>query len=209
MYSTGQCTEYRFPEPSGRTGPKGTGDGLNKYRGVEGESLALACAAQGFPAPISRYTQIPYIASLFFLLLLFGRLVLLRRARILFSKRSILTLYPGCRVAVNPQKSEKSTRRNEFRRRGRTSTERERETNKRNGGKLGGNCRERKKDEGETRTKGGASSGKERGKRERERRERRKRRKKGISMCTAVRSRIAVASDLTRKKRRMSERERR
>lgn len=188
MYSTGQCTEYRFPEPSGRTGPKGTGDGLNKYRGVEGESLALACAAQGFPAPISRYTQIPYIASLFFLLLLFGRLVLLRRARILFSKRSILTLYPGCRVAVNPQKSEKSTRRNEFRRRGRTSTEREREkeTNKRNGGKLGGNCRERKKDEGETRTKGGASSGKERGKRERERRERRKRRKKGISMCTAV-----------------------
>lgn len=127
MYSTGQCTEYRFPEPSGRTGPKGTGDGLNKYRGVEGESLALACAAQGFPAPISRYTQIPYIASLFFLLLLFGRLVLLRRARILFSKRSILTLYPGCRVAVNPQKSEKSTRRNEFRRRGRTSTERERE----------------------------------------------------------------------------------
>lgn len=188
LYSTGQCTEYRFPEPSGRTGPKGTGDGLNKYRGVEGESLALACAAQGFPAPISRYTQIPYIASLFFLLLLFGRLVLLRRARILFSKRSILTLYPGCRVAVNPQKSEKSTRRNEFRRRGRTSTEREREreTNKRNGGKLGGNCRERKKDEGETRTKGGASSGKERGKRERERRERRKRRKKGISMCTAV-----------------------
>ncbi|KOX72245.1 Down syndrome cell adhesion molecule-like protein Dscam2 [Melipona quadrifasciata] len=56
-------------EPSGRTAPKGTGDGLNKYRGVEGESLALACAAQGFPAPISR-------------------------ARILFSKRSILTLYP-------------------------------------------------------------------------------------------------------------------
>ncbi|CAD1475933.1 unnamed protein product, partial [Heterotrigona itama] len=39
--------------PSGRTAPKGTGDGLNKYRGVEGESLALACAAQGFPAPIS------------------------------------------------------------------------------------------------------------------------------------------------------------
>ncbi|XP_076297118.1 Down syndrome cell adhesion molecule 1 isoform X36 [Lasioglossum baleicum] len=42
-------------EPSGRTAPKGTGDGLNKYRGVEGESLALACAAQGFPAPISRW----------------------------------------------------------------------------------------------------------------------------------------------------------
>lgn len=80
-----------LPEPSGRTAPKGTGDGLNKYRGVEGESLALACAAQGFPAPISRYTQFR-IASLFFLL--FGRLVLLRRARILFSKRSILTLYP-------------------------------------------------------------------------------------------------------------------
>lgn len=43
-------------EPSGRTAPKGTGDGL-KYRGVEGESLALACAAQGFPAPITRYTH--------------------------------------------------------------------------------------------------------------------------------------------------------
>ncbi|XP_047359023.1 Down syndrome cell adhesion molecule-like protein Dscam2 isoform X4 [Vespa velutina] len=42
-------------EPSGRTAPKGTGDGLNKYRGVEGESLALACAAQGFPAPITRW----------------------------------------------------------------------------------------------------------------------------------------------------------
>lgn len=82
-----------LPEPSGRTAPKGTGDGLNKYRGVEGESLALACAAQGFPAPISRYTQFR-IASLFFFFLLFGRLVLLRRARVLFSKRSILTLYP-------------------------------------------------------------------------------------------------------------------
>lgn len=46
-------------EPSGRTAPKATGDGLNKYRGVEGESLALACAAQGFPAPITRYTP-PY-----------------------------------------------------------------------------------------------------------------------------------------------------
>lgn len=44
-------------EPSGRTAPKTTGDGLNKYRGVEGESLALACAAQGFPAPITRYTH--------------------------------------------------------------------------------------------------------------------------------------------------------
>lgn len=44
-------------EPSGRTAPKGTGDGL-KYRGVEGESLALACAAQGFPAPITRYTHL-------------------------------------------------------------------------------------------------------------------------------------------------------
>ncbi|EFN60720.1 Down syndrome cell adhesion molecule-like protein 1 [Camponotus floridanus] len=42
-------------EPSGRTAPKTTGDGLNKYRGVEGESLALACAAQGFPAPITRW----------------------------------------------------------------------------------------------------------------------------------------------------------
>ncbi|EZA61107.1 Down syndrome cell adhesion molecule-like protein [Ooceraea biroi] len=41
-------------EPSGRTAPKATGDGL-KYRGVEGESLALACAAQGFPAPITRW----------------------------------------------------------------------------------------------------------------------------------------------------------
>jgi len=45
-------------EPSGRTAPKATGDGLNKYRGVEGESLALACAAQGFPAPITRYTHL-------------------------------------------------------------------------------------------------------------------------------------------------------
>lgn len=45
-------------EPSGRTAPKTTGDGLNKYRGVEGESLALACAAQGFPAPITRYTSL-------------------------------------------------------------------------------------------------------------------------------------------------------
>lgn len=52
-------------EPSGRTAPKATGDGL-KYRGVEGESLALACAAQGFPAPITRYTP-PY-RSLFSLI---------------------------------------------------------------------------------------------------------------------------------------------
>ncbi|KAL2740305.1 Down syndrome cell adhesion molecule-like protein Dscam2 [Vespula squamosa] len=46
---------FKSKEPSGRTAPKGTGDGLNKYRGVEGESLALACAAQGFPAPITRW----------------------------------------------------------------------------------------------------------------------------------------------------------
>lgn len=78
-------------EPSGRTAPKGTGDGLNKYRGVEGESLALACAAQGFPAPISRYNTIPY--SFYFFSFLWS-FVLLRRARFLFSKRSILTLYP-------------------------------------------------------------------------------------------------------------------
>ncbi|OAD62724.1 Down syndrome cell adhesion molecule-like protein Dscam2, partial [Eufriesea mexicana] len=50
-----RVTRYQRSEPSGRTAPKGTGDGLNKYRGVEGESLALACAAQGFPAPISRW----------------------------------------------------------------------------------------------------------------------------------------------------------
>jgi len=53
-------------EPSGRTAPKTTGDGLNKYRGVEGKSLALACAAQGFPAPITRYTP-PYRHTSFLL----------------------------------------------------------------------------------------------------------------------------------------------
>ncbi|KAK0091472.1 hypothetical protein PV326_003179, partial [Microctonus aethiopoides] len=42
-------------EPSGHTVPKSTGDGLNKYHGVVSESLALACSAQGFPAPISRW----------------------------------------------------------------------------------------------------------------------------------------------------------
>lgn len=54
-------------EPSGRTAPKGTGDGL-KYRGVEGESLALACAAQGFPAPITRYTHLRIDLYLFSLI---------------------------------------------------------------------------------------------------------------------------------------------
>lgn len=84
-------------EPSGRTAPKGTGDGLNKYRGVEGESLALACAAQGFPAPITRYTHLRIRSLTVFFSPPDSNVVLtLRGAQILYSLSifSILTLYP-------------------------------------------------------------------------------------------------------------------
>ncbi|XP_022815092.1 Down syndrome cell adhesion molecule-like protein Dscam2 isoform X11 [Spodoptera litura] len=42
-------------EPTGRTGPKVTGDGLNRQIGREGESLALLCDVQAFPAPLTRW----------------------------------------------------------------------------------------------------------------------------------------------------------
>ncbi|KAK0078989.1 hypothetical protein PV325_001870 [Microctonus aethiopoides] len=53
--TTRYCLNIIEDKPSGHTVPKSTGDGLNKYHGVVSESLALACSAQGFPAPISRW----------------------------------------------------------------------------------------------------------------------------------------------------------
>lgn len=44
-----------FTEPTGRTGPKVTGDGLNRQIGQSDESLALLCDVQAFPAPLTRY----------------------------------------------------------------------------------------------------------------------------------------------------------
>ncbi|KAJ0175513.1 hypothetical protein K1T71_008672 [Dendrolimus kikuchii] len=42
-------------EPTGRTGPKVTGDGLNRQIGRAGLSLALLCEVQAFPAPLTRW----------------------------------------------------------------------------------------------------------------------------------------------------------
>lgn len=44
-----------IPEPTGRTAPKVTGDGLNRNIGQNDESLALLCDVQAFPAPLTRY----------------------------------------------------------------------------------------------------------------------------------------------------------
>ncbi|XP_069356474.1 cell adhesion molecule Dscam1 isoform X1 [Maniola hyperantus] len=42
-------------EPTGRTGPKVTGDGLNRHVGRDRHSLALLCEVQAFPAPLTRW----------------------------------------------------------------------------------------------------------------------------------------------------------
>ncbi|KAF4517356.1 hypothetical protein B566_EDAN011743 [Ephemera danica] len=41
-------------EPTGRTSPKVSGDGLNKHQGMANSIVALLCDAQAFPAPKMR-----------------------------------------------------------------------------------------------------------------------------------------------------------
>ena len=43
-----------FPEPTGRTAPKITGDGLNKMSCLEKSLIGLLCEAQAFPTPNMR-----------------------------------------------------------------------------------------------------------------------------------------------------------
>lgn len=45
---------FLFIEPTGQTGPKVSGDGLNKQNGHSGSDIALLCEAQAFPAPRKR-----------------------------------------------------------------------------------------------------------------------------------------------------------